>query len=133
MGISDGIDFDFSGVNSLVASLGTVPARVIPKAAKALEITARNIKEDWRTEAKEANPEHARHYPNRVTYDMELGKDGEIGAVIGPELGGQGSLGFLEEAPGGVAAAPQGNARKALRKNLADFEKGALKATEGML
>jgi len=135
MAKSDGIDFDFSGVNALVATLGAVPAHVIPRARQAVEITARNIKTDWRDEAQQANAGgHARRYPSSVDYDMELDKDGSIGAEIGPNLAkSQGQLGFLEESPGDVASAPQGNARKALRKNLADFEAGALKATEGML
>ena len=135
MASSGGIDFDFSGLNTLTADLGTVPAKVIPKARQALEVSARNIKDDWRAEAKQANGRgHAKRYPGSIDYDLILDKDGSIGAEIGPNLAKvQGSLGILEESPGDVASAPQGNARKALRKNLADFEKGVLKATEGVL
>jgi hypothetical protein len=128
-----GVDFDFSGVMELTADMGAAAARVIPNVRKTVEVSARNIKEDWRAEAKKANRGHAKEYPSAINYDMELDTDGSIGAEIGPVLGAQGSLGILEEAPGGVASAPQGNARRALRNNLADFEKGILKATEGVL
>jgi hypothetical protein len=134
MAQSSGVSFDFGGIQQLAADLGEIPREVIPKVRQAVEVTARNIKEDWRAEAKKSNRKHARGYPSSVDYDMELGHSGEIGAEIGPDLGkNQGSFGFLEEAKGDVSAAPQGNARKALRNNLSDFEKGILKATEGLL
>lgn len=135
MAQSGGVDFDFSGIRALTADLGTIPERIIPNVRKALEVTARNIKDDWRDNAKKANPVHARRYPSTIDYDLELDRDGSISAEIGPNLdrGGQAPLGFLEEAKGGVASTPQGNARKALRKNLADFERGILKATEDLL
>ena len=128
------ISFDFSGVNKLAADLGTIEARLIPNVRAAIEHTAVEIKADWREAAGKANPEHAKRYPAAIDYDMELDTDGVIGAEIGPSIErGQGAFGFLEESPGGVAAAPQGNARKALRGNMADFEKGLLKATENLL
>lgn len=132
---SGGIDFDFSSVNHLAADLGRAPATVIPNVIKATEVTARHIKDDWRDNARGANRRgHARRYPFSVDYDMQLDVDGVIGAEIGPNLGkAQGSLGILEEALGGVRAAPQRNAARALRDNLADYERGLLKATEGVL
>lgn len=129
----DSVDFDFSQLNTLVADLGKVRASVIPNVRKAVEVSARNIKEDWRAAAKKANPNRARFYPNTIDYDMQLNTNGVIGAEIGPKLGGQGSLGFLEEAGGGVRSAPQRNVDKALRLNLSDFEKGIVKATEVIL
>jgi|AntRauMFilla1563_2_1112583.scaffolds.fasta_scaffold00425_10 hypothetical protein len=129
----DSVDFDFSQLNTLVADLGKVPAAVIPDVRKAVEVSARNIKDDWRAAAKKANPKRARFYPKTIDYDMQLNTNGVIGAEIGPKLGGQGSLGFLEEGGGGVRSAPQRNVDKALRLNLADFEKGILKATGGIL
>ena len=60
-----------------------------------------------------------------------------VGAEIGPVLGSgkhsrfkHGGLGFLEEATGGVIAKPQRNVDRALRNNLADFERGILMAGE---
>lgn len=132
--MADGISFDFSALNTLAAELGAAATKVVPNVRKAVEVTAHNIKEDWRDNAKRANPGHAKNYPAAIDYDLELGVDGAIGAEIGPTPGkGQGSLGILEEAKGGVRSAPQGNARKALKSNIADFERGILKATEGLL
>lgn len=130
----DGINFDFTDLLKLEADLGLITeATTIHKVRQAVEVTARNVKNDWRDNAKASNPEHAKGYPYAIDYDLDLKKDGEISAEIGPKIGGQGSLGFLEEAPGGVRAAPQGNARRAVAKNIADFEEGILLATEGDL
>ena len=122
-------DFDFSGIDSLVADLGEVPLKVIPLVRTAVEVTARNIKEDWRAEAKGGAGSHARKYPTSIGYEMDLVTDGSIGATIKPKRGGQGNLGeVLEDGGGGVRSAPQKNIDKALRANLSDFEKGILKA-----
>lgn len=121
-------DFDFSELNALSADLGEVPSKAIPLVRRAVEVTARHLKDDWRDEARRSNPGHARKYAGQITYTMKLDSDGEIGAEVGPRLVGQGSFGFLEDAPGGVAAKPQRNVDRALRKNLADFEKGILMA-----
>lgn len=133
MATSGGVDFDFSEIQTLVADLGTIPAKAVTNVRKAVEVSARHIKDDWQANAKKSNPRHAKRYAHTINYDMEFDVDGAIGAEVGPVLGGQGSLGFLEEAKGGVRSAPQQNARRALRANLADFEKGILKATEGLL
>lgn len=123
------IRFDFGGLNELVADLGELPRKTISNTRKAVEVSARKMKDDWRDNAKKSNRRgHAKRYPSAINYDLELDSDGSISAEIGPVLGGQGSLGFLEESPGGVASAPQGNARRALRSNLKDFEQGILKA-----
>lgn len=133
MAQSGGIDFDFSELNTLAADIGAAKVELIPNVRKAVEVTARNIKDDWRDNAKKANRGHAKRYPSAIDYDMQLDADGVIGAEIGPKLGGQGSLGFLEDAPGGIRSAPQRNVDKALRANMSDFEKGLLKATGGLL
>ena len=133
MADSGGINFDFSELNKLAADLGSASVELIPNVRKAVEFTARNIKDDWRDNAKKANRGHAKRYPTAIDYDMQLDRDGVIGAEIGPKLGGQGSFGFLEDAPGGIRSAPQRSVEKALRANLSDFEKGLLKATEGLL
>jgi hypothetical protein len=132
--MADSISFDFGGIQKLTADLGEIPTEIIPKVRQAVEVTSRKIKDDWRDEAKRSNPTHARAYPRSIDYDMDLDTDGQIGSEIGPDLAKrQGTLGFLEEAKGDVGAAPQGNARRALRNNLSDYEKGILKATEGLL
>lgn len=130
--MADSIGFDFSGLQHLVADLGAVEPETIKRTRQAVEVTARHVKDDWRDEAKRANRRSARGYPSAIDYDMDLDTDGQIGAEIGPKLGGQGSLGALEESSGEWRSAPQHNARKALRSNVADFERGILKAAKGV-
>jgi hypothetical protein len=126
--------FDFGELNKLSADLGRAAVEIVPKVRQAVEVTARHTKDDWRDLASERNRGRAKRYPKSISYDMQLGEDGSIGAEIGPKIGGQGSLGgLLEDAPGDVTNAPQHNDQKALRQNLADFERGILKATEGPL
>lgn len=125
------IDFDFSELNKLSADLGDVPNKIVPLVRKAVEVTARNVKDDWRAGAAKASGSHARLFPISIDYDLGLETDGEISAEIGPNLGRvQGSLGILEDAPGGVRSKPQHAGRKAAKKNEQDFINGLAKATE---
>lgn len=127
----DGFSFDFSELNALAADLGDAGAKVIPLARKAVEVTARNVKDDWRKEAKRKG---LKRYSTAVDYDMQLNTDGMIGAEVGPNLGKtQGTFGFVEDAPGGVKSAPQHAGRNAAKNNQADFEKGLLQAGEDAL
>lgn len=125
------IDFDFSELNKLSADLGEVPSKIIPLVRKAVEVTARNVKEDWQSGAAKASGSHARLFPKSIDYDLGLETDGGISAEIGPNRGRvQGSLGILEDAPGGVRSKPQNAGRKAAKKNEQDFITGLAKATE---
>ena len=124
------IDFDFSEVMALAADLGTVEQKVIPFARKAVERTAFNVKKDWR---KGANRSSLGGYAASIDYELKLDTDGEIGAEIGPNLGGQGSFGFVEDGGGGVKSAPQHAGRRAAKNAEADFVKGLEKAGEDAL
>lgn len=126
--MADGVDFDFSGLLELGATIGRAEVEIVPNVVKAVEVTARHGKDEFRAESGRLNKGHAKHYPNTVTYDMQLDADGVIGAEIGPTLKsrwGQGSLGLID--------APQGTSQKVAKAIAADFEKGILKATEGPL
>ena len=124
--------FDFSEVMNLAADLGDAPRKVIPLARKAVEVTARHVKDDWKPEA--AVSGGAKRYAGSIDYTMKLDQDGVIGAEVGPNLNRVGGgWGFLEDAPGGVLAAPQHAGRKAAAANVADFEKGLLQAGEDAL
>lgn len=128
------IDFDFSELNQLSADLGEAPVKMIPLVRKAVEITARNIKDDWRDEAVKLSGAHAKRYPYSISYDMGLDVDGSISADVGPEHkknGKQGMLALaLEDARGGVMSRPQNAGRKAAKKNEQDFMNGLAKAAE---
>lgn len=125
-------DFDFSELNKLAADLGEVPRKAIPLVRMAVEVTARNIKDSWKPEAKVSGG--ARAYSSSIDYEMELDTNGVIGASIGPNLDRPGGMwGLLEDAPGGVLSAPQHAGRRAAKKNEADFVKGLLQAGEDAL
>lgn len=122
---------DFSEVVALARDLGAAPLKVIPNVRKAIEVSARHVKDDW---AKGARRRGLRGYAASVDYDMKLAADGAIGAEIGPNLGkAQGSFGFVEDAPGGVRSAPQHAGRKAAKAVEADFIEGLSKAIGDVL
>jgi hypothetical protein len=133
--VSDGASFDFSEINTLTADLVKAPAEVLPKIRQALEVTARHIKDDWKSDWEGSSHVPAGAYA--ITYDVEgaasaiLGKSA-MSAEIGPELKGQGAVvGMLEY--GTPNTGPRGFGAAALKKNEPDFERGILKATEGVL
>lgn len=128
-------DFDFSDVLKLTADFGAADNRLIPFVRKAVERTARNVKDDWADNIRKANHHGStRRYSYSVDYDLMLDADGSIGAEIGPNRDKKGGRhGFLEEANGDVTAPPQHSGRKAAAKNVADFEAGLLQAGEDAL
>lgn len=122
--------FDFSEVMKLAADLGEAEINVVPFARKAVEVTANNIKKDWRKFSKDQNIDGSlKGYPNAIDYDMLLDTDGMIGADIGPNLGKfQGSFGFVEDGGPKVLSAPRHDGADAAKFNRKDFEEGLLKA-----
>lgn len=119
--MADGISIDFSDLNKLAADLSDAPVKAVPFIRKAVEVTARNVKEDWR-EPLQGSAMVPRGAAS-ISYDMKLDSDGSIGAEIGPELKGQGPIvGMLEY--GTPTTGPTGYGHAALQKNEADFEKG---------
>lgn len=114
---------DFSEVYALESDLRGAPERAARFVKKAVEVTARHMKDDWGQEAARNGLEQ---YGAAVDYDMKYPGDA-IEAEIGPNLGrAQGSFGFVEEGGGGVASAPQHARRNAVRANEDDFENGLL-------
>lgn len=111
---------DFSDLFDLADDLRHVGAEANRNIAKATEVTARNVKDDWRQGAEHTGLDA---YAASIDYELEY-PGGAIDAVIGPNLGGQGSLGILEDAPGGVRGAPQHAGRDAVRANEEDYVRG---------
>lgn len=130
--MADGIQFDLTELNKLAADLGAAPVRAHGNIRKAVEVTARHVKDDWRKDAKRQNPVHAKGYPFKVSYDVDESATG-VTAEIGPELGGQGSLGILEDGGGGIKSRPQRSGQKAAKRNEADFINGLTKAIGDIL
>lgn len=115
---------DFSELLELAADLSAVPAAANRNVRKAIEVTARNVKDDWRQGATVSRG-YAASYAAAVDYTLKF-PGGSIDAEVGPSLGktAGASAGFLEDAPGGVAAAPQHAGRDALEANEGDFVRG---------
>lgn len=115
---------DFSELNELVADLTAVPEAANRNVKKAIEVTARNVKDDWKQGATVSRG-YAKSYAAAVDYTIKY-PGGAIEAEIGPSLGRTpgASAGFLEDAPGGVRSSPQHAGRDALEANEEDFVRG---------
>jgi hypothetical protein len=120
--------FDYSDISKLAADLGEAPAKVRGNVRKALEVTARHVRDDWRAplEQSETIPRGA----FTVSYDIssDNSRTADITAEIGPTVRGKGShwvgglIGALEY--GTPTTPPTGYGHAALQKNQDDFEKG---------
>lgn len=115
---------DFSELANLAADLSHVPAKANRYVDKAMKVTAHNIDDDW-TQGATVSRGYAESYGRSIDYTMKYPGDA-IEAEIGPSLGktAGASAGFLEDAPGGVTAAPQHAGRNALEANEDDFVRG---------
>lgn len=115
---------DFSELVGLAADLSDVPSEANKRIEKAIEVTSRGIKDDWRQGA-EVSGSYASSYPGSISYDIEL-HGGAIVSEIGPVLGKTpgASAGFLEEGGGGVDGPPHHAGRDALEANEDDFYRG---------
>lgn len=116
---------DFSEILRLEADLRNVPAAANRNIKKALEVTGRNVRDDWRQGAEMSGDEgFSGDYASSIFYDIKY-PGGAIEVEIGPELGRPGaSAGFLEEGGGAVSAPPLHAGRNALEANEDDFIKG---------
>lgn len=93
----------FDDLNQLIGDLSDAPLRAVMRAERLLDATGERIRDDARKFAPGANGGPARHYPQTITYDVTFSR-GSIVAEIGPEAGGQGSLGHIFE--DGTATSP---------------------------
>lgn len=140
--MADGIELDNSDFSKLAADLGNAPSNSGKFLRKAIEVTARNVRDTARENAK--GMAHAPAFPYSITYDIGVGYDQSVGqaarsvldggisgaesstlrAEIGPDKNRrQGALGNLIEY-GSVNNPPQGIMHGALQENEDDFEKG---------
>ena len=127
--MSDGFSVDFSGLDKLAADLGEVPKNIGPFVRKAVEVGARNVRDDWRQNAQ--GMAHAPAFPYSITYDLKGGnavRGSQIEAEIGPDKSRpQGALGNLIEF-GSVHNPPQGLGLGAVQREQEDFVEGLAKA-----
>lgn len=144
-------DVDNSDFSRLASDLGKVSDASWRNMQTAIEVTARNVKDTWRENAK--GMPHAPAFPASITYDVGVGYDQSIGqavssvvsgaisrargttlrAEIGPDKNrAQGDLGNLIEY-GSVNNSPMGLGHGALQANQADFERGIDKSVDDAL
>jgi hypothetical protein len=118
------IEFDFSEVIKLAADLGEVPDNAGENIRKAVVVSARNVKDDWRKplQGSATVPGGAAS----ISYDIKGGnavRGSENTAEIGPELTGQGPIvGMLEY--GTPSTGARGYGAAALERNQEDFQRG---------
>ncbi|MCS3426747.1 hypothetical protein [Leucobacter aridicollis] len=125
---------DWREFSELARDLGEVPEKSGKNIRKAVEVSARKVKDHWRDEAK--GMIHAPAFPFSVSYDLNgfygFGVS-VLSAEIGPDKGSrQGALGNLIEF-GSRNNAPQGIGQAALHANEADFEHGLALAVDDAL
>lgn len=117
------IEFDFSEVRQLSASLGRVPREASRRVRQAVEVSARNVKDDARSYAAGYfGGGSARHYPGTMEYELKESGSGVV-AEVGPRPGGQGNFAPLFES-GNRNSGRYPSLEPALADNEADFVKG---------
>lgn len=131
----DGYSIDSADLSRLSAQLGEVPQRSGPFLRKALEVTARNVRDTARKNA--TGMAHAPAFPASITYDLTGSGDRSTGSNLTAEIGPdkdrpQGALGNLIEY-GSVNNTPQGIMHGALQANETDFETGIQTAIDDAL
>ncbi|MFI6819723.1 hypothetical protein ACIBJE_02075 [Micromonospora sp. NPDC050187] len=121
------IDLTSSELNRLVADLEEVPPNAHRNIRKAVEFTARGIKDSARDFA--GGIAHAPHYPAAITYDIDdQGVGVGVSAEIGPDKDRkQGALGNILEY-GTVKNPPYAHLGPALDIWTPDLETGLEKA-----
>lgn len=127
--MADGFDIDSRELDRLAADLGEVADTAGRYVRAAVEVSARRVKDDWRSRAKGFL--FAPAFPRSITYDVDTFQGfgaSVLQADIGPDKAGpQGALGNLIEY-GSVNNPPMGLGHAALQANEADFEHGLSEA-----
>lgn len=132
--MSDRLDADTTDYTRLAADLGSVSREAAPRLKKALEVTARNVKDGWRDKLVGSSTIPAGS--SAISYDIK-GTAGvntsELEAEIGPQLGRRQAtiVGITET--GTPKIAPRGFGLAALAENVDDFERGIDKAIDDTL
>jgi hypothetical protein len=120
--------FDFTELDALIADMGDVPRRLHANVRKAVQVSAQDVRDDWRGASRSASGRHARAYPFAIDYDIEGRADG-ITAEVGPNTDKKhGTLGFLEEGVAEMNTSPQNASRLAVKANQDNFIRGILMA-----
>lgn len=129
--MADGVSFDFSEINALAANLDAAPGKMGRNLIAAVEVTAHNVRDDWRESWQ--GSEHVPAGAGSITYDLLSAASAILGrsavsAEIGPEVGRPAGplVGMLEYGTPNTGA--RGYGAEALHKNEQDFVDGVQKA-----
>lgn len=130
--MADSISVDFSELTKLAADIGKVDIVTAPLVRKAIEVTARKVKDAARAKVA-GGAKSWSGLPNTIDYDIHGATGARLGG-ISAEVGynkarGGGKLGNIREfgAPG-KSRGPHNDLANALEENQADFQEGLEKA-----
>jgi hypothetical protein len=127
------VSFDSSEVTALAADLSKAADVAPEKVRKAVEVTARKVKDS--TREKWSGSSQVPGAAGSVSYEF-TGFSGLFGSAlsceVGYETGGQGSVAGMLEV-GTPTTGPRGYLTGALQENEGDFVAGILKATGDIL
>lgn len=128
------IEFDFSQLSALSVEIDGGNEKLPRLVEKAVAVSALKGRRAWQASARSSSRVHLPGYPVAVDYDKVSNDGGLIGTDLGPSIGkAQGSLGIVEDSPGGVRGAPQRNYVKAEKVIEKDLVVGVLKAVDDSL
>lgn len=85
---------DNSELDALAADLGRVGAAIIPDVESVMQKGAGAIRDQWKRNV--SGSRTLKHYPRSITAERKFTMAG-VEYEVGPESGGQGSLGHLAE------------------------------------
>lgn len=119
---------DFTELLELVADLGEVPGNIGPFLVKAIEVTARHVKDDATESVQGSGNKAFRRAGKTIGYDLHGGASliggSAISAEVGYRKGGVGNLGNFREFGTSTGQAAHLDLAQALHKNEADLERG---------
>jgi hypothetical protein len=126
--VSDGFEVDFSDVMKLAADMGHVDETLAPLVRKAIEVTARKVKDSAKAKVAAGSSSWS-GLPNTIDYDLHGTTGARLGG-ISAEVGynksrGGGKLGNIREfgAPA-KNRGPHNDLANALEENQDDFQRG---------
>jgi hypothetical protein len=122
-----GFSVQITGLDQVIQSLGQIDRHAVANISKAVEVTARHVKDDAKKNAKEVLGDEVRHQPSTYQYEMKRPAPGIVEGWIGPVKGWKQAAIPLEY--GTPYTAPKPALEPALKDNLEDLVKGVSIAT----
>lgn len=118
-------------LQQIARDLRDAPAAAQRQALEVMEHAAVKVKTGWRDNARQSAGQHARRYPDSISYDMSIGAGllGHIEFEVGPDKGRpQGALGNVLEF-GSVHNPPHNDGGRALEAEAPALETALVEVT----